>query len=159
MGNFNEILSPQDKLGGSTRTETLIDAFRQTLNHCQLSLLDFIGINLTWGNKNPDGRNIKERIDWVMANSVCMVEHLDFYKSGQRALRVNLVFQSMSTTTQQSRFCFEALWLDEPESYEIIESVWKHPVGQGTLEQVVANIDSGATSLTKWYRDKFGGFK
>ncbi|PON53625.1 Endonuclease/exonuclease/phosphatase [Trema orientale] len=60
MGDFNEILSPTDKLGGAIQCESLIDAFRQVLDLCSLYLLDCNGEYYTWCVPNSAGRNLDE---------------------------------------------------------------------------------------------------
>lgn len=67
MGDFNEILSQDDKARRRMRNERQLDAFRTTLGNCALNPLNYIGDRFTW-IKNTEEGYIKERIDWAMTN-------------------------------------------------------------------------------------------
>ncbi|TXG73106.1 hypothetical protein EZV62_001685 [Acer yangbiense] len=60
-GDFNELLSLNDKVGGSDKN-VLVD-------ECNLYDLGFSGPKLTWNNKRDGKHNIQERLDRFLANS------------------------------------------------------------------------------------------
>lgn len=62
MGDFNEILSQADKKGGEVRNENHIEAFRISLEACNLHPLDYIGEHFTWFRTTTDGC-LEERLD------------------------------------------------------------------------------------------------
>ena len=47
MGDFNDILTMSEKLGGSTRQGNLMQAFQKTLEACELTDLGFVGPKYT----------------------------------------------------------------------------------------------------------------
>lgn len=55
MGDFNEILSQVDKDGGRARSDSQMEAFRNTLEVCELQSLEYKGDHFTWIRNNTDG--------------------------------------------------------------------------------------------------------
>ncbi|POO04030.1 Endonuclease/exonuclease/phosphatase [Trema orientale] len=170
MGDFNEILSHEDKSGGSLRSEHSMTAFRNVIDLCCLRPLDYTGVKFTWEKKSPGIKNIKERLDWAMINQHWLpcsksieLEHLDFYNSDHRALLVsiydNMDAQVSYVKRRCSRFRFKALWLEEKESYEIIKNAWKDIGSESAMTMVLKNISACSESLTKWSQNKFGCLK
>ena len=51
FGDFNEILSQEEKSGGALRPQHQIEAFRDTVNKCEFIDLGFSGFNFTWCNQ------------------------------------------------------------------------------------------------------------
>uniref|UniRef100_A0A803QJN9 Reverse transcriptase domain-containing protein n=1 Tax=Cannabis sativa TaxID=3483 RepID=A0A803QJN9_CANSA len=101
IGDFNEILSHDDKIGGSTRNASQITAFRATLDACKLSQIPYEGERTTWTNKSQGNGNVKERLDYGFTNNhwdstflIPTLRHLDFYNSDHQALKVTICTSS-----------------------------------------------------------------
>lgn len=69
-GNFNEILSLNDKLGGTERLSGGIFDFQACLNGCDLQDLRWRGYRFTWCNNQEDEGRIDKRLDRYYANSL-----------------------------------------------------------------------------------------
>ena len=69
IGDFNKILTQEEKIGALLRKEGQIDQFRNALVNCQLTDLGFIGSKYTWTNCRHDENFVKERLDHAVANS------------------------------------------------------------------------------------------
>ena len=70
LGDFNDMISEEEKLGGLPVNRTHIAAFRNCLDKCGLKDLGFHGPRFTWTNKSPSWEStIKERLDRVLGNS------------------------------------------------------------------------------------------
>ncbi|KAK1369554.1 hypothetical protein POM88_035646 [Heracleum sosnowskyi] len=85
MGDFNEILSQEDKEGGGVKSDSQIEAFCNYLEVCAIKSVDYKGNHFTWIRITTNG-TIKERLDWALANEaweVCFplysLSHLDFF--------------------------------------------------------------------------------
>lgn len=52
MGNFNDLLYTKDELGGRPLIASLVHAFNDYLNYCDLFYLTTSGPHCTWTNKN-----------------------------------------------------------------------------------------------------------
>ncbi|XP_060973975.1 uncharacterized protein LOC133039163 [Cannabis sativa] len=133
MGDFNEILSNNDKSGGGLRRESQMEAFRSTLDKCFLQEVPYIGDPFTWIKNRTAVHTLKERLDWCFVNNHWLsfflaptVEHLDYYHSDHRAIAAVFSCATLPDTSakSRSRFRFEKLWLADPESTEIISKSW-----------------------------------
>ncbi|MFQ6648039.1 hypothetical protein Gotur_021851 [Gossypium turneri] len=67
-GDFNEIMYSFEKSGGLPRDERQMEAFRETLEECQLEDLGYTWVWFTWERGNLPETNIKERLDRGVAN-------------------------------------------------------------------------------------------
>ncbi|KAE8815159.1 Elongation factor 1-alpha [Hordeum vulgare] len=70
LGDFNEILTGDEKCGGVARPQSCMDQFRDALESCGLNDLGYCGDKFTWRNhcRDVDGY-ICERLDRAMGNS------------------------------------------------------------------------------------------
>lgn len=67
-GNFNKILSLDDKLGGSKRRNGGIIDFQACLDGCELQDLWWRSYHSTWCNNQEGEKGIEERLDRYCAN-------------------------------------------------------------------------------------------
>lgn len=83
MGDFNVILSQDDKEGGGVKSEAQIEAFRNFLGICELQPLDYKVNRFTW-IRNTTDCCIKK--DWnghwlTIFNNVQFIRHLGIKKN------------------------------------------------------------------------------
>ena len=74
LGDFNDMISEEEKLGGLPINRTRMTAFRNCLDKCGLIDLGFHGPRFTWTNKSPVWQStIKERRikEWPILNGLC----------------------------------------------------------------------------------------
>lgn len=62
-GDFNEILSNEEKVGGRPRASHLIENFRQALLDCSLADVGYIGDKFTWTNNRTAPNTVRCRLD------------------------------------------------------------------------------------------------
>lgn len=67
-GDFNELLSTNDKLGGRPLIPSRASAFKECLDFCNMVDHGFQGPRFTWTNKNDLSSLIQERLDRFFAN-------------------------------------------------------------------------------------------
>uniref|UniRef100_A0A803QHU6 Reverse transcriptase domain-containing protein n=1 Tax=Cannabis sativa TaxID=3483 RepID=A0A803QHU6_CANSA len=167
IGDFNEILSNQNKLGGGLRNERQIDDFREVLDSCSLSQLPFEGDPYTWTKGRHNVNAIKERLDWCFTNDVwntffqpMTTSHLDYFSSDHRAIAVNVlyIYSAKEKPARKTRFCFEKFWLEQPEAAAIIRDCWSSN-SNGGINLFMHNLSSCTEALQKWHASKFGSFK
>lgn len=80
-------------------------------------------------------------------------------KLDHRALQLSLNNPPVTTQRTKSRFCFESIWLDDPNRRNIIQEAWITPSHSGDVSFVPENIKNSERSLSKWHQHRFGGFK
>ena len=67
FGDFNEILSMDEKMGGARRTQRQMEGFRSVVNACCFKDLGFIGPKFTWCNMQERDDRVYLRLDRVLA--------------------------------------------------------------------------------------------
>jgi hypothetical protein len=82
VGDFNEILIQEEKMGAVLWKESQMDQFRSVLESCSLFDLGFNGARFTWSNGRHGEDLIKERLDRAVANR----EWISLYR--ERAVHV-----------------------------------------------------------------------
>ena len=63
LGDFNEIISLEEKWGGDDRNFHQMNAFREVLLDCSLQDLGYTGADFTWTNGQYDGGLVRVRLD------------------------------------------------------------------------------------------------
>ena len=66
-GDFNEILSMNEKVGGAQRSQHQMEGFRQVVNNCCFQDLGYCGPNFTWSNIKEGNQRISLRLDRAFA--------------------------------------------------------------------------------------------
>ena len=97
LGDFNDMLSDNEKLGGLPVNRTHISAFRNFMDKCGLMDLGFHSPRFMWTNKSPMWQsNIKERLDrglgnaeWTLLFPAAEVHHLPKVKSDHCPILLN----------------------------------------------------------------------
>jgi hypothetical protein len=67
LGDFNEVLWPEEHLSNTPRSVYQMEALRDILYDCNLSDLGFSGVPYTYDNKRKGRANIRVRLDRVVA--------------------------------------------------------------------------------------------
>ena len=68
LGDFNEILSEEDKFGGNRANVNKALEFKECLDDCNILYLGFAGPKYTWTNRRHIFAPILERIDRCFVN-------------------------------------------------------------------------------------------
>uniref|UniRef100_A0A803NJN6 Endonuclease/exonuclease/phosphatase domain-containing protein n=1 Tax=Cannabis sativa TaxID=3483 RepID=A0A803NJN6_CANSA len=104
IGDFNKILSINDKFRGALRNETHMEAFRNTLDGCRLFETPYEGDHFTWIKCQKNVKIIKERLDWCFVNNhwegcfpMPQIHHLYFYQSDHRVITTTI--NTLESTT------------------------------------------------------------
>uniref|UniRef100_A0A803PM52 Reverse transcriptase domain-containing protein n=1 Tax=Cannabis sativa TaxID=3483 RepID=A0A803PM52_CANSA len=168
IGDFNDILSNQDKSGGYLRNEKQMEAFRKTLDHCKLHETLFESDPYTWIKNRTGVDTIKERLDWCFINHLWdstfnspLIQHLDYFSSDHRA--ISAVFAPVGSRQQQDKrisiFRFEKIWLSDSQSKDIIASCWNTSSAINPIQAVISNLGECADHLQKWHISKYGNMR
>jgi hypothetical protein len=124
--DFNEITEQSVVL----RKESQMTQFREVLEDCHFSDLGFIGSKFTWTNGQQGGSFIKERLDRAIAN----ISWIQLYKkvgvhilaartSDHKPLLISFTNKEERVRQVTRGSKFEAKWLVDEESCEVITSV------------------------------------
>ncbi|KAF4403071.1 hypothetical protein G4B88_027842 [Cannabis sativa] len=136
IGDFDEVVSLSEKVGGRIRRDVAMEDFRKVIDDC--SLIDFCSskTDLTWCNGH-EVNPVMERLDrglcneeWLQNFDGADILVLDWWESDHRPLVVEMPIvaerERCGKVKRKSRFHFEEAWCEEPECGEIVERVWNN---------------------------------
>ncbi|XP_057418992.1 uncharacterized protein LOC130713221 [Lotus japonicus] len=161
FGDFNDILSPDDKLGGDPPDQSILQERSLIRSQCGLQEVNFSGNRFTWSNKREHlAGTIEERLDYVLVNRawreawpVSSVAHLPRYRSDHNPILLCCGSRRSRVEKKRERvFRFEELWLQkEEECTEDVAAVW-----ESSLSNLCEKISGVGTALDGWGRSAFG---
>ncbi|XP_057444526.1 uncharacterized protein LOC130736754 [Lotus japonicus] len=160
IGDFNDLVSPTDKLGGDPPDYGHLQWVTQMCSSCDLHEVDFSGYRFTWSNKQEEPNNIQERIDFALTNSAwdalwasTFVSHMQKHRSDHSPLLLTCdTYRRRKELARKRMFRFEEMWLREGrECEEVVSENWCQE-GATVMEKLA--LVSGA--LDGWGKEKFG---
>lgn len=99
VGDFNELLSNEEKLGGAVRSDSTFWDFRNVVDNCKIRDMRSSGNPLSWVGKR-DNEWVQCRLDrcfgndeWYRLFPRSHVEYMAMYGSDHRPLRVGLLWK------------------------------------------------------------------
>lgn len=158
LGDFNQILSQEEKRDGSSAIPGRMEEFREVLRNCELVDLKFSSPPLTWTNMQKGLTNIHERLDRVLGNRRwlslypdCKVCHLSRSRSDHCPLLVQMG-DSDPLMRKQTAPKILAAWFLHPQFEEFVELCWSDSRQQG----LVSKLHHLQNSLQHWNKRIFG---
>ncbi|KAF5452148.1 hypothetical protein F2P56_027178 [Juglans regia] len=153
VGDFNEILTQDEKWGGRARPEKQMSRFRKVLEDGGLYDLGWRGDKFTWSNKHEDETFTKERLDRVVANLVWKdifkegwVEVLVDRSSDHRPILLTMNQLENQEWKKQRVFRYEAKWALEEECEEVIKKVWQ----RDNIKRLNGLLEDSKGALMSW---------
>ena len=67
VGDFNEIIRQDEKVGGGIRSHNQMQLFREVIDECEFMDLGYVGPKFTWARHFENGSSIWERLDRGLA--------------------------------------------------------------------------------------------
>ncbi|XP_042958006.1 uncharacterized protein LOC122293492 [Carya illinoinensis] len=163
VGDFNEILTEDEKWGGKARPESQMELFREVMSESDLQDLGWRGEKFTRSNSHTDSTFTKERLDRAVANSKWMemyneawVDVLVARTSDHKPLLVHLIKQDKRGDTQgrqkAKNFKYEASWALEDECEMVLRRAWGN---NGSLNQnVIGLLNNSKRAFQVWSKMK-----
>ncbi|KAK9983991.1 hypothetical protein SO802_033516 [Lithocarpus litseifolius] len=154
-GDFNEILSMNEKAGGAQRSQRQMEGFRQVINNCCFLDLGYCGPDFTWSNMKEGSQRISFRLDRAFAT----LEWLEFFKNPKvhhlaESTSDHCILAISNSSPQvykgKRRFHFEAMWAKRDDCREIVASAWNLGSPSTTPEDISSNLQKCAIALTSW---------
>ncbi|XP_074369831.1 uncharacterized protein LOC141711338 [Apium graveolens] len=128
-GDFNDMVSSDEKRGGRPHPRPLLEGFNQVLLDCGLADLGFVGGKYTWERFRGSAKWVQERLDRGLANKswnelfpVAEVKVLEISTSDHLMLCISLNRQVYRPREQ--RFRFENVWIKDSECRNIVQECW-----------------------------------
>lgn len=156
-GDFNEIMSYEEKEGGSNRERREMVKFREVADDCNLKDLGYGGLWYTWERGTSVETRIRERLDrflashsWEIMFSNARVEHLMRYKSDHTALLLRHEGKERKKS-RKKEFKFETRWLLDDSCEHAVKGAWDSSVGCSILDKLAAV----SRELVVWSGEKY----
>ena len=130
LGDFNEVLSSENKFGGRSINLNRALDFKECLDTCSLLDLGFSGPKFTWSNLRQVPDLILERIDRCFANSSwrllypeASITHLPRVFSDHCPVLLELSKPPPASLNRPFRF--QTMWLHHPDFHDVVRGAWE----------------------------------
>ncbi|KAG5590669.1 hypothetical protein H5410_041183 [Solanum commersonii] len=123
-GDFNAILSPQDRLAGASISLNDVKDFAACIQSMGVTKLQWQGDYYSWTNKQHGEDKISSKIDRVFGNYEWMEQwgHVITEYENLKCSRVN--------------FKFFNTWAEHPSFMGLVENIWKKEYRTGQMQRV-----------------------
>ena len=155
LGDFNETLCGNDKLGGRQVNLNRAIEFKDCLDSCNFIDLGFSRPKFTWSNQRQITELILERLDRCFANPSwrvlfpeAVVTHLPMVFSNHCPVLLEL-FKPPPAGLEKP-FRFHTMWLYHPQFPEIVQRAWNF---ETNLPIAIKNFTASAM---QWNINEFG---
>lgn len=161
LGDFNEILSSEEKQGRILRSLRLMEEFRSVLLHCELIDLGFNGNRFTWRNGRRGDAYVQERLDRACATTKwkdifpnSKLYHLQAAYSNHDPIMLNTQAYTQVTRKKKIPKRFEEKWASHLECENVIFEAWNGVVTNGSpMFQLFEKIKKCRMALVAWGRN------
>ncbi|XP_071901112.1 uncharacterized protein [Coffea arabica] len=153
-GDFNDIVSNEEKWGGTWRDEGSFKAFKNFINDNQLMDIGFEGHPWTWCNNWEGEGEIKQRLDrglcsypWLQVFDKVKCKHLDSFASDHSML---LIDTHPTKFRRKKRFYFDKRWLQRDEVLDVVRQAWDQRDDGSRMFKVMQKVKRCRVNLLKW---------
>jgi endonuclease/exonuclease/phosphatase family metal-dependent hydrolase len=122
MGDFNEIVSSDERLGELVGSQRNMYEFGEVLNKCGLVDLGYCDYPFTWENCRDAEANVQKRLDravasvaWMSLFTLCTMDHLPTSYSDHVPIFLHMDLGSSSSRPKRRPHKFEEKWSIHPE--------------------------------------------
>jgi len=155
LGDFNELLSSSDKLGGNPLNSRRVQMFKDCLDSCDMVDLGFQGPRFTWDNKREVGHFIQERLDRGFTNSKWRGMYLEaaihhFARTHSDHYPVLLKLEDHGPSNLSRPFHFQPMWMSHPLFPCVVTNSWIEN------DPLKLNVEKFIADVKIWNREVFG---
>ncbi|CAN1773423.1 hypothetical protein LINPERHAP1_LOCUS12492 [Linum perenne] len=154
MGDFNDLMSQEEKKGIHRHPQNLIDGFKDAVSESGLLDVHMHGYKFTWSIHKGKPNQVEEKLDRALANSSWMCEYPDARLENHTAtvsdhspIIMHTKFEVRNWPARS--FQFENKWLKEPNFRQIMEGWWDEAAGQSLNDR----LNSCAAKMAVWGKE------
>ncbi|CAA0823185.1 Unknown protein, partial [Striga hermonthica] len=155
-GDWNDIISNEEKRGGLRRLESSFSEFRQFIEEMEMLEVDQQGSFFTWGNNRASDGYVEERLDkvfssWDWMTNFPNMKVSNFYRSASDH-NVILINTDTEVGKRRKRFLFDKAWVKMEGVTEAVKEGWQVEVEGSFMFQVHQEIKQTRMALLSWYK-------
>lgn len=156
LGDFNAIMQPDQRAGGSSKWQGHEDDFQNAIHSGQLFSIPYKGMKFTWSNGQMGDRNIQKKLDWAFGNSCTLQQwpavlatFLPRSTSDHSALVLDF---KLPQKTKPSPFKFLNSWTEREDYMPTISEVWQQPVAGNPMFRLLSKMRRIKATLKSFHR-------
>ena len=158
MGDFNDILMEEDRIGARARSKPGIE-FRNCVEQCGLEDIQYSGNRYTWNNKQLGEERICSKIDRIMANEEWKsnFENAEavFFKEGYFDHSPAVLFCSPKMITGKKVFKYFEMWSTHPRFKQVVKEIWEQRIEGTKMYLIVVKLKALKMALYELNRQEF----
>nr|XP_025616741.1 uncharacterized protein LOC112709055 [Arachis hypogaea] len=159
LGDFNDILSQDEKVGLHPQPKIYLDTFRSFVDDNGLIDIDLKGNKYTWYSNPRNNFITRERLDRVLVNWNWLHIHQNVILKAAPAISSDhcaLILETQPRIRIKKDFRFEAFWTEHEECKEVIRRSWQQEDGyRNCWNQFTRKRSRCQRELLEWSRRKF----
>ncbi|XP_026378819.1 uncharacterized protein LOC113273290 [Papaver somniferum] len=160
LGDFNAILSQDEKIGDKSPNRNSILEVSDCLNQCELIQAPKNGLNYTWSNRQQGSKRILCTLDRVVFNQKWIQLYGDWgYKVGMRIVsdHAPLLGGCASIPKPQNvPRIFQKMWLSHPNFLNVVADCWANSVVGDPAFRFLQKLKNLNKVLNDWNWQVFG---
>ncbi|XP_049381299.1 uncharacterized protein LOC125845827 [Solanum stenotomum] len=158
-GDFNALLTPQDRLAGANVSLNEVKDFADCVKDIGVTELQWQVHYYSWTNKQHATDRISNRIDRVFGNYEWMEKwgHVTT-EYGNPSISDHCPMQLTMQITQHNvkvKFKFFNVWTEHDSFMSLVESVWKQDYGKGSMKKVWCKLIALQSALRQLNNKEF----
>ncbi|XP_060200074.1 uncharacterized protein LOC132628293 [Lycium barbarum] len=159
-GDFNCIVSPEEKYGGTPHKLSKSLDFIECITDCGLADMGHSGNTFTWCNERKEEEIIWKRLDKMIANDEIgamfpsiSVQHLARVSSDHCPLLINLQDQNVNNIKY---FKFLNFWTEKDDFQDLVKEHWNQRIDGNIFWIIQQKMKRVSKALSDWSRNKIG---
>ncbi|KAH7850130.1 hypothetical protein Vadar_028349 [Vaccinium darrowii] len=157
-GDFNAMLTVDEKQGGRRRETWSLKAFRDFVTKLEAVDLGYVGYPFTWANRRCGDGLIKERLDralvsssWRLRYERAKLQHLFAVGLDHMALLLDTNPPNFSGPRQ---FRFDNRWIGDPGCQDVVHKSWQVQVRGSKMFEVFHKVRNTRRDLRVWSKNR-----
>ena len=159
IGDFNAVLSPQDRQAGAPVNESEIRDFADCVKTMGIHELQWKGSYYTWRNKQIGNTRVLSRIDRAFGNDEWMDKWghviLEYGNPGVSDHSTMQLVLHQSNQHVRASFKFFNIWVEHESFLGLVEKVWKKEKDRDAMEKVWNKLKALQPVLKQLNRKEF----
>lgn len=138
FGDFNEILNPNEKMGGNDKNLSMVAEFRDAVRECKLVNIECRGYPFTWSNRRFGLHFVEEKLnrffgskEWEAGLTELVAYNLDTWCSDHTPIMLKVQTRIRGVKFHRRRRCrlhYKDMWSPYDDCKRIVKKEWETKV-------------------------------